>query len=107
MKNPFFVNKGPKEIADILAKINIQNKSKYSGIKISDIKDLVNASDKDITFFHSKKYELAASKTKAAFCITTKNLAKKLPDTCKPIEVDNVLVSTAMITTMFYPDKTL
>ncbi len=104
MKNPFFVNKGPKEIADILAKINIQNKSKYSGIKISDVKDLVNASDKDITFFHSKKYELAASKTKAAFCITTKNLSTKLPDTCKPIEVDNVLVSTAMITTLFYPD---
>ena len=104
MKNPFFVNKGPKEIADILAKINIQNKSKYSGIKISDVKDLVNASDKDITFFHSKKYELAASKTKAAFCITTKNLSTKLPDTCEPIEVDNVLVSTAMITTLFYPD---
>ena len=80
----------------------MQNKSEYSGIKISDIKDLVNASNKDITFFHSKKYELEASKTKAAFCITTKNLANKLPDTCKPIEVDNVLVSTAMITTMFY-----
>ena len=104
MINPFFSNNGPKEIKDILAKINLQNKSEYSGIKISDIKDLVNASNKDITFFHSKKYELAASKTKAAFCITTKNLANKLPDTCKPIEVDNVLVSTAMITTMFYPD---
>ncbi|WP_440926794.1 UDP-3-O-(3-hydroxymyristoyl)glucosamine N-acyltransferase [Candidatus Pelagibacter sp.] len=104
MKNPFFLNKGPKEIADILAKINLKNKSEYSGIKISDVKDLVNASDKDITFFHSKKYELAASKTKAAFCITTKNLANKLPDTCQPIEVDNVLVSTAMITTLFYPD---
>ena len=104
MINPFFVNKGPKEIEDIFAKINLQNKSEYSGIKISDIKDLVNASNKDITFFHSKKYELAASKTKAAFCITTKNLANKLPDTCKPIEVDNVLVSIAMITTMFYPD---
>ena len=104
MINPFFVNKGPKEIEDILAKINFQNKSKYSGIKIYDIKDLVNASNKDITFFHSKKYELAASKTKAAFCITTNNLANKLPDTCKPIEVDNVLVSTAMITAIFYPD---
>ncbi len=104
MINPFFLNKGPKVIEEILAKINFQNKSEYSGIKISDIKDLVNASNKDITFFHSKKYELAASKTKAAFCITTKNLANKLPDTCKPIAVDNVLVSTAMITTMFYPD---
>ena len=104
MLNPFFKNKGPKKIEEILIQINFQNKSEYSGINIFDIKDLVNASNKDITFFHSKKYELAASKTKAAFCITTKNLSNKLPDTCKPIEVDNVLVSTAMITTMFYPD---
>ena len=104
MINPFFENKGPKKIEEILAQIKFQNKSQYNGINISDIKDLVNASNKDITFFHSNKYELAASKTKAAFCITTKNLSKKLPDTCNPIEVDNVLVSTAMITTMFYPD---
>ena len=104
MINPFFENNGPKKIEEILNQIKFQNKSKYNGINIYDIKDLVNASNKDITFFHSKKYELTASKTKAAFCITTKNLANKLPDTCKPIEVDNVLVSTAMITTMFYPD---
>ena len=104
MINPFFKNKGPKKIEEILNQIKFQNKSKHNGIDIIDIKDLVNASNKDITFFHSKKYELAASKTKAAFCITTKNLSNKLPDTCKPIEVENVLVSTAMITTMFYPD---
>ncbi len=104
MINPFFENKGPKKIEEILAHIKFQNKSEYSRINISDIKDLVNASNKDITFFHSKKYELAASKTKAAFCITTKNLSNKLPETCNPIEVDNVLVSTAMITAMFYPD---
>ena len=104
MTNPFFENKGPKKIEEILNQIKFQNKFKYSGTKIADIKDLVNASNEDITFFHSKKYELAASKTKAAFCITTKNLSNKLPHSCKPIEVDNVLVSTAMITTMFYPD---
>ena len=104
MVNPFFQNKGPKKIEDILTQIEPQNKSEYRGINISDIKDLVNASNKDITFFHSKKYELAASKTKAAFCITTKNLSSKLPDNCRPIEVDNVLVSTAVITAMFYPD---
>ncbi len=104
MSNPFFENKGPIEIEDILTRVKVQNKSEYSGININDIKDLVNASNKDITFFHSKKYESAASQTKAPFCITTKNLSNKLPNTCKPIEVDNVLVSTAMITTMFYPD---
>ncbi len=105
MSNPFFENHGPKKIEEILTEITFQNKSKYSGVSIYDIKDLVTASNKDITFFHSKKYELAASKTKAAFCITTKNLSYKLPDTCKPIEVENVLVSTAMITTMFYPNS--
>ena len=104
MINPFFENKGPKKIEEILTQIKLKNKSEYSGINISDIKDLVNASNKDITFFHSKKYESTASVTKAAFCITTKNLSIKLPDTCKPIEVDNVLLSTAMITTMFYPE---
>ena len=104
MENPFFQNKGPKKIEDILTQIEPQNKSEYQGINISDIKDLVNASNKDITFFYSKKYELTASKTKADFCITTKNLSSKLPDNCRPIEVDNVLVSTAVITAMFYPD---
>ncbi len=104
MINPFFENKGPKKIEEILNQIKFQNKFEYNGINITDIKDLVHASKKDITFFHSKKYELAASKTNAAFCITTKYLADKLPDTCKPIEVDNVLLSTALITAMFYPD---
>ena len=104
MYNPFFKNKGPKKIEEILSHINFQNETKYSGTNISDIKDLDNASNEDITFFHSKKYELIASKTKAAFCITTTNLSNKLPNTCKPIEVDNVLVSTAKITSMFYPD---
>lgn len=105
MINSFFKNKGPIKLKKILNQIKIQNELESNDIFIHDIKDLVNASNKDITFFHSKKYELAASKTKAAFCITTKNLSKKLPDTCKPIEVDNVLVSTAMITKTLYPDS--
>ena len=97
MINSFFENKGPKKIEDILTQIEPQNKSEYRGINISDIKDLVNASNKDITFFHSKKYELAASKTKAAFCITTKNLQHNLPDKCEKIIVENVLLSTFTI----------
>ncbi len=104
MINPFFKNQGPIKLEDILSQLKFQNKSDFSDTNIYDIKDLINASNKDITFFHSKKYELAASKTKAAFCITTKNLSNNLPNTCKPIEVENVLVSTALITTIFYPD---
>ena len=104
MINPFFKNNGPIKLEEILTQIKLKNKPEFSDVNIYDIKDLFNASNKHITFFHSKKYELAASKTKAAFCITTKNLSNKLPDSCKPIEVDNVLVSTALVTKIFYPD---
>jgi len=105
MINPFFKNKGPIKIDEILIFANIINKYKYVETNILDIKDLVTASNADITFFHSKKYEAVASITKAAYCITTKQLSSILPKNCKPIEVDNVLISTAMITKIFYPDS--
>ena len=105
MINPFFKNKGPIKIDDILISANINNKHKYVETNILDIKDLVTASNTDITFFHSKKYEAVASITKAAYCLTTKQLSSILPNNCKPIEVDNVLISTAIITKIFYPDS--
>ena len=72
---------------------------------IFDIKDLTSSSSKDITFFHSKKYENQAKNTKAKFCITTQNLKNYLPNDCNKILVDNVLVVTAKITSLFYPDS--
>ena len=104
MINPFFTNKGPIKIDNILDSVNINNKFNYVETKIFDVKDLITASNRDITFFHSKKYETVASNTKAAYCITTKQLSKILPKSCNSIEVDNVLISTAMITKIFYPD---
>ena len=104
MINPFFQNKGPFNIDNILNYIKVKNNFEELDKEIFDVKDLVNASDKDITFFHSKKYESLASATKASYCLTTDKLSNILPKNCKPIEVDNVLVSTAMITKMFYPE---
>ena len=104
MINPFFKNRGPIKINEILNSANITNKFDYTDTKIFDVKDLILASNNDITFFHSKNYENAASTTKATYCITTKQLSNILPKSCKPIEVDNVLISTAMITKIFYPD---
>jgi len=104
MINPFFQNKGPLKIDKILSSIKVENNFENLETEIFDIKDLVTASTKDITFFHSKKYESVASTTKAGYCLTTKKLSNILPKNCKPIEVDNVLVSTAIITSMFYPD---
>ena len=104
MINPFFQNQGPFKLNKILDFIKVKNNLQDLDKEIFDVKDLVTASNKDITFFHSKKYESVASNTKANYCLTTNKLSNILPKNCKPIEVDNVLVSTAMITSMFYPD---
>ncbi len=105
MINPFFENEGPFKIEHILKFIDLDNKNlNYNG-SISDIKDLVSADSKSITFFHSQKYKELASKTHALFCITTESLKKDLPNKCKPIVVDNVLIATAKITEKFYPNS--
>ena len=104
MINPFFHNKGPFKLEKVLNFIKVEIDSENLQKEIYDVKDLHTASDKDISFFHSKKYEIAASTTKAGYCLTTKQLSNILPKNCIPIEVDNVLVSTSMITEMFYPD---
>tara|TARA_B110000196_G_scaffold315522_1_gene325274 strand:- start:681 stop:1661 length:981 start_codon:yes stop_codon:yes gene_type:complete len=104
MTNPFFKNYGPFIIENLLTLSEIENFDNYSKIKVNDIMDLVTAENNTITFFHSKNYKIYASKTKASFCITTKNLTDILPKTCKPIIVDNVLKATAKITKIFYPN---
>ena len=103
MNNLFFKNKGPFKIDQLLKLSGITNKDNFTKVKVTDIKDLAAATNNEISFFHSKKYENLASKTKALFCITTNNLSKILPTQCKKIIVNNVLISTAMITKIFYP----
>jgi len=105
MVNPFFKNSGPFTIEKLLSLSKIDNLNHYSKIEVKDIKDLLTAENNSISFFHSKKYETYASQTKASFCITTKNLSHILPNTCKPVVVKNVLIATAMITKVFYPDS--
>jgi UDP-3-O-[3-hydroxymyristoyl] glucosamine N-acyltransferase len=105
MVNPFFKNNGPFKFNDILKDLNLELDEKNKDLSIIDIKDLQNSKINEITFFHSKKYKLAANVTKASFCITTQNLLDELPKNCKPIIVDNVLISTSIITAKFYPDS--
>ena len=102
MLNPFFDNHGPFEILSLLEVLNINNE-KFKNIKINDIKDLLTADENCITFFHSKKYNDQAKKTKASYCITTNNLKDYLPKSCQPLVVENVLISTSLITQKFYP----
>ena len=106
MVNPFFKNNGPFKLKEILKELNYEQDNYNENLDILDIKDLQNSKINEITFFHSKKYKSAANNTKASFCITTKNLIDELPKSCLPIIVDNVLISTSIITAKFYPDST-
>ena len=105
MDNPFFKNNGPFKISDILKELKLVNDQNIQDQNVIDIKDLLKSKLNEITFFHSKKYKTAANNTKATFCITTKSLQNELPKRCIPIIVDNVLVSTSLVTSKFYPDS--
>ncbi len=104
MSNPFFKNNGPIKFSKIIKSLKL-NITLDQDRKIHDIKDLVGSSENDITFFHSKKYKDFAKITKASFCLTTDTLKTELPKSCIPLVVDNVLVSTSIITSIFYPDS--
>ena len=104
MSNPFFKKKGPFKILEIINLLNLRIDIKNKDQHIKDIKDLLTSDKEDITFFHSKKYKDIAKATKASFCLTTKSLKSELPKNCIPLVVDNVLLSTSKITSLFYPD---
>ena len=103
MLNPFFNISGPIDLSDIGKMLNIKIDGS-ANIQVNDIKDLTSANEKTITFFHSKKYHKFAKETKASFCLTTNSLKDYLPNTCKPILVENVLIATSIVTEKFYPN---
>ena len=105
MINPFFKSNGPYKISEILKELNLKVDEINNDLNIIDVSDLQNSTNNEITFFHSKKYKMAANNTKASFCITSENLKNELPKNCTPIIVDNVLVSTSIVTSKFYPDS--
>ena len=105
MVNPFFKNNGPFKLSEILKDLNLKHDELNEDLNITDIQDLQSSQSNELTFLHSKKYKSIANNTKASFCITTENLQNELPKSCKTIIVDNVLVSTSIITAKFYPDS--
>ena len=105
MQNPFFKNHGPFKLSDILFILNLNDVNFDIEHNITDVKDLFTSKNNEISFFHSKKYKNFANNTKASFCLTTDKLKDELPKSCKPLIVNNVLVSTALVTAKFYPDS--
>ena len=109
MNNPFFKNHGPFKLSDIIDfDINhlasLMDLTNFKDL-LYDVKNLNDASSKDITFFHSIKYKDLAIKTKAYACITKSEFFDFLPNDCIKISCDNVLLLTAIITAKFYPDS--
>ena len=97
LKNSFFKNKGPISLNLIFSTCELVSNKKNNNIFISDVKNLNESSNKDLTFFHSNKYKNQAERTKAKCCLTTKNLSKYLPNSCKPIVVNNVLLYLSQV----------
>ena len=104
MINPFFKNTGPHNLNYLLKAIDYKYNS-FPEDKINDIRDLNSSQKNHITFLHSRKYSELAKKTKASYCLTSENFKSFLPNNCKAIITDKVLLHTAQITKIFYPDS--
>jgi UDP-3-O-[3-hydroxymyristoyl] glucosamine N-acyltransferase len=97
-ENIFFKNEGPYFLADLF-----ENLRANKDTKIFDVKSLKNASNNDLSFYDSIKYNQFAQNTKAKFCLTTKKLKNHLPKQCTPIIVQNVLFELRNVIKKFYP----
>ena len=64
-----------------------------------------NSDQNSLTFLHSNRYKDIAKLTKASYCLTSENFQSFLPNNCKAIITDKVLLNTAQITKIFYPDS--
>ncbi len=102
-KNIFFKKINKISLKKICEFININNISSKN-IFLSDIKVLDEATTDDLTFIHSSKYLSLISKTKSNFIITT-NKFKKYIKNKNLLIVDNVLLSVAQISELFYPNS--
>ena len=102
--NLFFEQKGPFPLNEIIKLIGAEDKKfNNKNLQINDFKSLDAASNKDMTFLNSSKYQKSSLKTKAAACITTSSLFKFLPDTCIKLSVNNVLFAVTQTAKIFYP----
>ena len=105
VSNQFFVKKGPFPLKEILNTIGYNGDvSIKNDFKIYNFESLDKASENDLTFLNSSKYQNLSLKTNAAACITSPNLSKFLPKKCIKLNVKNVLFAVTQASKMFYPN---
>ena len=89
----------------IIKKIGIKNKiNSINNIRINNIATLDKAKKNEVTFFHSVKYLTLIPKIKASYIITNEKFSNFFNKKHKLLIVDNVLLSVAKLTSLFYPD---
>ena len=103
--NPFFKKREKTNLLEVLQHLSLNIKKNYKKILINDIKNLDQASKNDITFYHSSKYKNLLNTTNSRFIITNSKLSEFIPRSKTSITVDNVLVSVAKVTELFYPNS--
>ena len=102
-KNIFFKKIKKISINEICKKLKIKNITKKN-IYLNDIKTLDDASKQDLTFLHSSKYLRLIPNIRSNFIITSSKFQKYLLNK-NVLLVDNVLLSVASITELFYPES--
>ena len=103
-ENHFFEKKGPFLFLEVVKTIGCKKDfSNFNEFNIQGFESLENATNKDITFLNSNKYQNLSLKTKAFACITSPNLSKFLPDKCLKVDVKNILFAVTLVAKMFYP----
>ena len=103
MANPFFKKTNNIKLNDILVSLKLEKQK--NNFVINDIKDLETANKNDITFFHSIKYLQLIKKTKSNLVVSSRKFTNVIPKRIKVIEVENILLSVAKITSLFYPSS--
>jgi len=103
-ENQFFEKKGPFPLKEIVKAIGYNgNFLSKNDLTINSFESLDNATNKDMTFLNTNKYQNLSLNTKAVACITSTNLSKFLPESCIKIDVKNVLFAVTQVARMFYP----
>ena len=100
----FFANQGPFNINQILKTAIHSKKTKFKKVKITNISNLKEAEDDQISFFENKKYLNDLQNTKAKFCFLKKDFIDSLNSTCEPIISTEPLLDFILVAKLFYPD---
>ena len=90
-----------KEIKEILYKNSLKIVSNISDDEIFlSVKTIINASNKDLSFFSNLRYLNDLKNTKAKACLIENRYKEHLPKNCEPIIVDDPYLALALISNL-------